>query len=63
MGKLFRVVVKALRQSRYDRPTPEEVLSGSERALLREAMLVLAGITAVGGMLALWWLVESLGFR
>ena len=63
MGKLFRVVIKALRQRRYDRPTPEEVLSGSERALLREAMLVLVGITAVGGMLAIWWMVESLGFR
>ena len=63
MGKLLRVMVKALRQHRYDRPTPEEVLSGSERALLREAMLVLAGITAVGGMLAIWWMVESLGFR
>ncbi|EKP94106.1 hypothetical protein [Thermaerobacter subterraneus] len=63
MGKLFRVVVKALRESRNDRPTPEEVLSGSERALLTEAMLVLAGITAVGGLLAIWWMVESLGFR
>ncbi|HEY8414899.1 MAG TPA: hypothetical protein VIK99_03910 [Thermaerobacter sp.] len=63
MGKLFRVVVKALRQHRYGSPTPEEVLSSSERALLREALLVFAGITAVGGMLAIWWLVESLGFR
>lgn len=63
MGKLFRVVIKALRQRRYDRPTPEDVLSASERALLREAMLVFAGITAVGGMLAIWWMVESLGLR
>ena len=63
MGKLLRIVVKALRQRRYDRPTPEEVLSGSERALLRETMLVLAGITAVGGLLAIWWMVESLGLR
>lgn len=63
MVKLFRVVVKALRRRRYDRATPEEVLSASERALLREAVLVLAGITAVSGMLAIWWIVESLGFR
>ena len=63
MGKLFRVVIKALQQRHYDRPTPEEALSGSERALLREAMLVLAGVTAVGGLLAIWWMAESLGFR
>lgn len=63
MGKLFRVMIKALRQRRYDRPTPEDVLSGAERALLREAMLVLGGITAVGGLLAIWWIAEWLGSR
>lgn len=63
LGKLLRVVIKALRQHRYDHPTPEDVLSGSERALLRETILVLAGITAIGGFLAMWWVAQSLALR
>ncbi len=63
MAKLFRVMIKAWRQRRYDRPTPEEVLSSSERALLREAALVALGVTAVGGMLAILWMAETIRFR
>lgn len=50
-------MIKALRQRRYERPTPEEVLSGSERALLRETTVVLMGVTVVGGILALIWIL------
>lgn len=63
MGKLLRVMMKAWRQRRYDRPTPEEVLSSSERALLREAALILLGVTAVGGMLAILWMAEAIRLR
>ena len=51
--------MKALRQHRVDRPTPEDVLSNSEKALLRETLLVAAGITLVGLMLCVWWLLEG----
>lgn len=37
--------------------TPEEALSPAERALLREAVLVLGGVGAVAAVLALWWSV------
>ncbi|GAB6876176.1 hypothetical protein [Thermaerobacter litoralis] len=63
MAKFFRIIVKALRQQRYDRLTPEEVLSSSERALLREVILVLLGMSAVGGMLALLWMAQSIGLH
>lgn len=57
--RFWRVLIKALRQHRIDRPTPEDVLSNAEKALLRETVLVAAGITVVGLVLGLWWLIES----
>ena len=59
MSRFWRVLMKALRQHRIDRPTPEDVLSNSEKALLRETLLVAAGITLVGLMLCVWWLLEG----
>ncbi|HEY8414186.1 MAG TPA: hypothetical protein VIK99_00280 [Thermaerobacter sp.] len=59
MTRFWRVLMKALRQHRVDRPTPEDVLSNSEKALLRETLLVAAGVMLVGLMLTVWWLVDG----
>ena len=59
MIRFCRVLIKALRQYRIDRPTPEDLLSNAEKALLRETLLVAAGVLMVGLVLGLWWLIDG----
>lgn len=59
MIRFCRVHIKAFRQYRIDRPTPEDILSNAEKALLRETLLVAAGMLMVGLVLGLWWLFDG----
>ena len=55
MTQLLRILKRVFFQGRTPDPTPDEALSSAERELLRETLLLVAGIILVGVVLVIAW--------